>query len=240
MIDRSNLVPLYYQIKEELAAEIKSGKWTVGKMIPSEIQLSREYNVSRNTAQRAINDLVHEGLLSRKQGVGTFVVAPKIEQSLACFYSFSQAMRSQGISNSTKVLSLSREMATTEQAKYLNIMPGDELFVLKRIRYANNIPIMLDTSRIPVALAPGIDSIDFEKNSLYSILDLQYGIQVSRAKEIFEPIIIQKQESIYLKVEENSPAIWLERIAFSAADLPVELCLSIIPGDKCRFYTELR
>lgn len=240
MIDHTNFVPLYHQIKEELLSDIKKGRWAVGEMIPSEIQLSHKYGVSRNTAQRAINDLVHEGILERKQGIGTFVVAQKIEQSLACFYSFSQAMHSQGIKTSAKVLSLSREMATTAQAKYLDIMPGAELFVLKRIRYANNVPIMLDTSRIPVALTPDIDTIDFEQNSLYNIFEQMYGIRVSRAKEIFEPVIIQHQESIHLNVAENTPAIMLERIAYSSADVPVELCLSIIPGDKCRFYTELR
>ena len=86
MIDSTNLVPLYYQIKEDLLTEIQNGKWAVGEMIPSETQLSHKYNVSRNTAQRAINELVHDGILTRKQGVGTFVVAPKIEQALNCFY----------------------------------------------------------------------------------------------------------------------------------------------------------
>ncbi len=240
MIDSTNLVPLYYQIKEELLREIQSGKWTVGGMIPSEIQLSQKYNVSRNTAQRAINELVHEGVLSRKQGVGTFVVSPKIEQALTGFYSFSQTMRNQGIEASAKVLSLTKEIANKVQAKYLNIMPGDELFVLKRIRYANSVPIMLDESRIPVALAPNIDAFDFEKNSLYDVLDRAYNIHVVRAKEIFEPVIIQRQESFCLEVEENSPAIMLERVAFSSQDVPVEFCRSVIPGDKCRFYTELR
>ena len=119
-------------------------------------------------------------------------------------------------------------------------MPGDELFVLKRIRYANNVPIMLDESRIPVSIAPNLDTIDFEKNSLYDVLERVYNICVSRAKEIFEPVIVQKQESIYLNVDENSPAIMLDRIAYSSHDVPVEFCRSIIPGDKCRFYTELR
>lgn len=240
MIDHSTVVPLYYQIKEELMAEIVSGKWAVGEMIPSEIQLAHKYSVSRNTTQRAINELVHEGILERKQGLGTFVTAPKIEQSLNCFYSFSQAMRSKGIIASAKVLSLSREIATSSQANYLNIFPGSELFVLRRIRYANNIPIMLDTSRIPAALAPDIDTIDFEQNSLYEVLDKKYNLQVSRAKEMFEPVIIRKNESVFLNVEENSPAIMLDRIAYSSKDIPVELCRSIIPGDKCRFYTELR
>lgn len=240
MIDPSTVIPLYYQIKEDLMKEIETGKWAVGEMIPSEIQLAHKYNVSRNTTQRAINDLVHDGILSRRQGIGTFVVAPKIEQALNCFYSFSQVMRSQGIPTSTKVVSLTREKATSSQAKYLLIPTGEDVFVLKRIRYANGIPFMLDSSRIPVTLAPDIDSIDFEQNSLYEVLEQKYNICVSHAKEIFEPVIINKQESIYLAVDENSPAIMLDRVAFSSKDEPVELCRSIIPGDKCRFYTELR
>ena len=124
------------------------------------------------------------------------------------------------------------EFAKESQAKYLDIAPGDEIHVLKRIRYANNAPIMLDTSRIPVALASDLNTVDFEDSSLYSVLQSRYNIQVCRAKEIFKPVNIGKQESLYLKVPVNSPAIMLDRIAFSTNDRPIESCRSIVPGNK--------
>ncbi|HIR26860.1 MAG TPA: GntR family transcriptional regulator, partial [Candidatus Choladousia intestinigallinarum] len=216
------------------------GKWAVGDMIPSENQIAGTYCVSRNTAQKAIEELVQEGLLVRRQGIGTFVAPPKIEQSLMKFYSFSKAMESKGVSTSVKVISMTREPASQSQAKYLGIKTGEEVYVLKRIRYADKVPIMVDTSRIPIVLAPGLDRVNFEENSLYNILETKYKIYITRAKEIFEPVVIRQEESSYLEVDEGSPAIMLDRIAYTNAELPVEFCRSIIPGDKCRFYTELR
>ena len=240
MIDYDSPIPLYYQIKEELMEEIRQGTYAVGDTIPSEHQLASQYNVSRNTAQRAIEDLVHKGVLTRKQGLGTFVAAPRIEQCLTGFYSFSRAMQAQGIPTSVKVLSMRKEPATAAQARYLEIGENEELYVLSRIRYADGSPIMLETSRIPVKLAPELDAISFETNSLYAVLEKKYSIVVTRAKEIFEPVTIRKMEAEYLNAAENSPAIMLDRIAYDASGRPIEFCRSIVPGDKCRFYTELR
>jgi GntR family transcriptional regulator len=240
MIDHYSPIPLYYQIMEWMYGEIKQGTWGVGDKIPSEFELSSKFGVSRNTAQRAIEMLVNRGLVIRRQGVGTFVSSPQLEQGLMRFYSFSKAMQAKGISTSVKVLSMKIEEATSSQAKYLEINVGDQVYVLKRIRYANESPIMFDTSRIPVLIAPNLDSTDFEKISLYHTLETRFGIYVTRAKEIFEPIAIRSIESKLLLVPENSPAMMIDRIAFSSENIPVELCRSIVPGDKCRFYTELR
>jgi GntR family transcriptional regulator len=240
MIDFNSPIPLYYQIMERIYDEIKQGTWDVGEKIPSEFEISSKFGVSRNTTQRAIEMLVNKGLLVRKQGVGTFVSSPQIEQGLMGFYSFSKAMQAQGISTSVKVVSMEKEVASSSQAKYLEIGVGDEMHVLKRIRYANDSPIMFDTSRIPVSIAPDLEKTNFENNSLYYTLETRYGIYVTRAKEIFEPVSIRALESKLLEVPENSPAMMLDRIAYSSQNIPVELCRSIVPGDKCRFYTELR
>ena len=240
MIDRNSTIPLYYQIKEELLAEIQQGGRKIGELIPSEHQLAEKYKVSRYTAQRAINELVNDGVLSRRQGFGTFVATPKIEQSLSGFYSFSQALGSQGIPTSTKVISMTKNLSTLDQAKFLAINPGEEVYSLRRIRYANNTPIMIDASIIPAMLTPDLEKIDFENNSLYAVLEQKYGLCVTRAKEMFEPTTTSFEESKFLEVSENSPAILLDRIAYTAHDIPVEYCKSIVAGDKCRFYSELR
>ena len=76
-------------------------------------------------------------------------------------------------------------------------------------------------------------------SSLYDLLDERYDVTVVRAKEAFEPVLIREGESILLETEVGKPALLLERTAYDTNDQPVEFCISIVRGDRCRFYTEL-
>lgn len=239
-INHDSPVPLYFQLKEIITDGINNGEWGIGDLIPSENQLCKTYSVSRNTAQRALDELVHEGILTRRQGVGTFVTAPRIEQALSEFYSFTDAVIAHGHKHSVKVLSVSIEKASAKQAKALNLEIGEPIVMLTRLRYVNDVPFILETSFIPEKMAPGLESYDFESVSLYKTLTNSYRIYVTKAREFFEPVLINKMESQLLKVDEGTPAILLERVAYSSNDEVVEFCRSIIPGGKCRFFTELR
>jgi len=238
-LDPTSPVPLYYQLKEILRDAIAAGTWKPGELVPSEHQLQDEYQVSRNTAKKAIEELVQEGILTRVQGKGTFVAAPKLEQALTGFYSFSNAMRSRGIVPSAKVIGLKEAPAKASVAKALAIAPGDRVTELTRVRYADDEPIILETSYIPVALAPGLAEKNFEESALYSVLAVDYGLLVVKAKEIFEPVLIRDYESRWLQVQAGYPALLLDRVAYTAEGKPVEFCRSIVRGDRCRFYTEL-
>lgn len=112
---------------DEILSQIQLGELAVGSMIPSEWQLSNYYHVSRNTAQKAIQDLVHKGVLTRKKGLGTFVASPKIEQKLGRFYSFSEALKMQGIESSVKVVSLKKGKAFKLCAQFLEITTKQEV-----------------------------------------------------------------------------------------------------------------
>jgi GntR family transcriptional regulator len=238
-LDSSSPLPLYYQLKELLRDRIASGAWRPGDLIPSEHQLQRDFSVSRNTAQKAIDELVQEGFLTRAQGKGTFVAAPKFEQALTGFYSFSNAMRSQGIIPRVHVVALHESQAKTTVARHLGIAPGDPVTQLTRVRFADTEPIMLETSYIPVAIAPGLATRQFEESNLYTTLGTDYGVLVVKAKEIFEPVLIRELESRWLGVPVGLPALLLDRIAYTSTGQPVEFCRSIVRGDRCRFYTEL-
>ena len=233
-------IPLYYQLKEIIAESIGACEHRVGSLVPSENQICETYNVSRNTAKRALDELVKEGILTRKQGVGTFVSRPKLEQAISKFYSFSEAIAAKGLKHSVHVLDLSVEKATEEQAKSLALELGDPVTVLSRLRLVNGEPFVLETSCIPQSVAPRLEMHDFSSDSLYKTLANEYNVYVMRAYEVFDPIIIGSSESRLLNVPKGSPALALERVAFSINDEPVELCYSTVPGSKCRFYAELR
>src|SRR5699024_3935278 len=108
-----------------------------------------QYNVSRNTVKAAIDTLVQDGLLYRIQGKGTFVAKPKFEQSLSGFYSFSNVMKEKGMNPKDVIISINETFATPTEARQLQVEENCKLTELRRLRCANEEPIILETSYIP-------------------------------------------------------------------------------------------
>lgn len=238
-LNPGSVIPLYHQLKEILKENIESGVWKPGDRIPSENELRKQYDVSRNTVIKALEELVQEGLLRREQGRGTFVSSPKISHSLTGFYSFSNVLRANGLEPKDVILGLEKRIAKPSIARHLKLTGSQEVWVLKRLRCAGEEPIMLETSHLPQNRVLRVDQADLENRSLYDYLEQKHDILVTRAKEIFEPVLIRDYESRYLRVPEGYPALLLDRIAYDSQGRPVEFCRSIVRGDRCRFYTEL-
>ncbi|HET7657334.1 MAG TPA: GntR family transcriptional regulator [Bacillales bacterium] len=238
-IEHGSFIPLYYQLEEILKEKIESGNWSSGDKIASEHELMKQYKVSRNTVKKALDDLVREGLLERIQGKGTFVSKPKIEQSLTGFYSFSKVLKEKGMNPEDIIISIKEVEAKSSIARQLDIREGEFVHELKRLRCANGEPIIFETSYIPKSFVPDLHPEQLDQVSLYDFMEEEYGIIVSKAKEIFEPVLLRDYESHYLKVEDGLPALLLDRVAYNVEGKPVEFCRSIVRGDRCRFYTEL-
>lgn len=239
-LDQASIIPLYYQVKQRLEERIKSGEWNPGDKIDSENQLMEKLNVSRNTVKKAIEEMVQEDILYRIQGKGTFVAHAKFEQSLGGFYSFSQVLRDKGFKPSDIVLEVQEVSPSSAVRNGLQLDHEEKVIKMKRIRCADGEPIILESSYMPKSIVRNKDDLfDVATSSLYELLANRYGVSVIRAKEAFEPVLIREEESVHLKTEVGKPALLLERTAFDTNNRPVEFCISIVRGDRCRFYTDL-
>lgn len=239
-LQHKSVIPLYHQLKERLKDSISKGHWKSGDKIPSENQLMDQYQVSRNTAKKAIEELVQEGSLYRIQGKGTFVAKPKLQQSLMGFYSFSKVIKEKGMNPKDIILKISEVQPSSKVKEALQIKDDDMVIELQRLRCVDDEPYILESSYIPKNVVPNKEELKkLERLSLYDLLDQHFNVVVTRAKEAFEPVLIRADESWYLQTKEGLPALLLERTAFDANGLPVEFCRSIVRGDRCRFYTEL-
>lgn len=239
LLNHEAFEPLYHQLKRIIEGKIETGEWGTGDKISSENELRNKYKISRNTVQKALDELVQEGVLERRQGKGTFVARPKIEQSLTSFYSFSKVMESQGMNPKDVILSIDTMIANKKSANRLQIDLSEEVFALQRLRYANDEPIILETSYLPKRYISSLSEEDLERHSLYEFLEEFHNITVVKAKETFEPVIVRDHESQLLQIERGSPGLLLDRIAYDTQGRLVEFCRSIVRGDRCRFYTEL-
>lgn len=238
-LDHRSFEPLYHQLKGIIEQKIESEEWKPGDKISSENELLTIYKVSRSTTQRAVDELVQEGVLERRQGKGTFVSKPKIEQSLTSFYSFSRMIKSRGMSPKDVILKIETVKAKREIAEKLQIKSSEEVTTLQRLRLVNDEPIILETSYLPKEYVSALSHEDLEKYSLSDFLEKEYRLFIVKAKETFEAVLVCDLESKYLNIEQGAPGLLLERIAYDTKGIPIAFFRSLIRGDRSRFYTEL-
>jgi GntR family transcriptional regulator len=239
-IYRNSPVPRYHQLKEILRERIRSGEWKPGDLIPSERELSESYDISRMTARQAITDLVNEGVFFREQGRGTFVTQNKITQQLLHLTGFTEDIRARGQRPSTKVLAASLLPADEIAAGQLRIVPGEPMFVLRRLRLADDEPLAIEVSMLNFKGCEHLGENDFEHESLYQLLESAYGIPLMEADQEIEAGLANEEEAKILDVALGSAVLHTRRTTYTERNRPVEYAISVYRGNKYTFHTHLK
>ncbi len=232
--------PIYQKIGDNLKNMIERGEVEPGEMLPSEWELSRMYSTSRLTVRRALDDLVREGLLTRRQGVGTFVASQTRVQILPSELSFTQNMRKAGRNPSSQVVKLTTQPATQVEAQALNLAAGYPVYELVRVRLVDGEPLMLETTYLSQQRFPDLGSADLEHGSLYEYLLQHYRIAIVAMDQSMEPMLLDKQEAALLDVAPNSPGIRSEITGYSEDGEPIEHTWSVTCHGRGKFYFYFR
>ncbi len=240
VIRNDGRVPLYLQLYDIIKEDILSGKYRSDEKIPSARELGETHNVSRITVEKAIEALVQENLVYRMQGKGTFVTSSKLHRSLPKLYSFSEDMQELGLVPGSRVLELRVEDADEHICTVLRL-PDNQSQVTKlvRVRLANDEPILIETTYIPVYLCPGLTECDFEKGSLYKTLDERYHLTLEYAEEHYEITRMKAREADLLQCRENTCAFSIERLTFLETHRQVEYTRAVGRGDRLHFTVKL-
>src|SRR5436853_3529139 len=209
----------------------------IGTAIPSERQLSVDLGVSRLTVRAALDDLAREGYLVRRRGSGTYVQQPKISQQLT-MTSFSEDMRRRGMVPGSTTLSLTHQLAGPRLGRFLNLSPGDQVVVVKRLRLADGVSMAIETLHIPANVVPDVAPRDLE-GSFYELLRTRYGVEIATATQTIEPTVTNEEESAALGVPLHSPAFLFERTSRDATGRTLEFVHSIYRGDRYQIVSEL-
>ncbi|MFZ4453737.1 GntR family transcriptional regulator [Salibacterium aidingense] len=230
-MNENNGIPLYYQLKEIIKEKIDNGIWGPDDRIPNEIDLAKQYDLSRSTVRQAILTLVREGALYRKQGRGTFVAKPKLDVNNFYF--------TQDLGTQHKLIRNKEIECLPSINELLEIQSDQKVYELFRIRLINEEPAALEKSYITSDLVPNFKNNNFE-GRLYDLLSEKYGIDIVKADNYIEPIILEEYEASKLEVQPMTPALKLTRLGKDITNQPVVLTESIIPGDRCRVYLKSR
>jgi len=211
-----NGIPLYIQLKNELLNDIRKNYHT-NDIIPSEPLIEQKYNVSRITVRRAIDELVKEGVLEKKQGLGTFIKEKKILYKANHIGSLSQRLLKQKHILETK--SIEYEIIQNENEN--EFLKCNKLLCIKRFRILDNVPFAIMKNYIDINLVPNIQE-KFNIESLYEFYQKEFDIKFYNAKETVEATLSNKEQSNILNIKENSALLSLKRLSFDKNNNPIE------------------
>lgn len=238
MIEKDSRLPLYYQLMDIIIEQIESGDLKEHDKLPSERELCERYNVSRTTVRQTMQELEKERLIYKQHGKGTFVSPKVINQSLVKFYSFTEEMKKINKIPSSKVLAFEKIHADNKLAKAMELAEGDSLFVITRLRYADNEPMMYETSYVPVARFPDLKQEDLQEIPMYDLFRDKYEAVITKANERFRAVPTTGTEAERLKIQKGNPSLLIERITYEDKSV-IEYTISIARGDKFTYSVEL-
>lgn len=238
-LDRSSVLPLYYQIREHLLGQIRSGALKSGDAVPSEQELANSLGVSRMTARQALKSLCDMGMAYSEQGKGTFVSANKLEKNFRQVLSFSEEMAMRGLKASSKVLTAEVCPAKHDVASSLQLHSGEKVFRLRRIRMADSRPMGLECSYIPHRLCPDLLERFEASQSLYRLLAQRYRIEIALAEEVVEAALAKPEDARLLGISKGSPVFIFTRISYLQSGRPAEYVKSTYRGDRYKITNRL-
>lgn len=239
-IDRTSKLPLYHQLHAVLHANIVGGAWRPGDMIPAESELVAHYGISRTTVRQVLDRLVKEGLIVRQRGRGSFVAHPTVEQGLSRIISFTEDMRRRGFRPGTRVLAAEVIPAPADIAGQLQIAPGEDLALVRRLRLADGDPMSIEESYLVHRHCRGALERDYALEPLREALERDHGIRLVRARQVIRAINAPRDVAALLGVAARAPLLVVERVSFSQHDVAVEYLRCYHRGDRYALYNELQ
>ena len=219
--------PLNEQVRQRLLEGISTGEWPAGSAIPTESVLAGAFGVSIGTIRKAVDGLVAEGLLVRRQGKGTFVTAHDSGRLL--FYFFHIVPR-EGVKTYPQphTVDFRRDRAGNAAARALAIAPLDKVIRIRNVLSLSGDPVVVDDITLPAALFPGLTERIFlaRENTIYHLYQSRFGINVLRTDERLRATPATADVAQLLGVSAATPLLEVRRVALTFRDRPVELRIS--------------
>ena len=224
--------PLYDQLVDLLREKIEN-ELEPGALLPSERELSERYGLSRTTVRLALKELETLGLISRKHGKGTFVADLSREATnLMGSYSFTEQMRSLGRVPRTEILEFEVTEATKSVAEHLDLHLGDKVFRMKRLRLADDVPMMVERTYLPVSRFVSLTLEDVSRKPLYDIVEQDYHEKIRAAEEEFYASIARNSDAATLGIPEGAPVLRLVRTTINDKNVVIEYTQSVARADQ--------
>ncbi|UCR88064.1 GntR family transcriptional regulator [Mycetocola spongiae] len=240
---------LHRQVTVYLRERIESGVIQPSSRMPSERVLAEQFAVSRVTIRQAMRDLEAQGLVEVIGGVRWVrkhtesSVARRsshsLEEGATGLVSFSDLAAANGLTVSATILTMQTRPGSLDEADLLSVAPGAPIVDLVRIRYLDSIPILMDFTLIPEALAPGLGAVDLSHGSLYHTLADSYGLHAVRAQCAIEARGASPEIADGLGLAPGDPVLEIIQTIYDQNDRVMQWGRSVYRGDRYRFRADL-
>ena len=233
-----NAGPRYVQLRRRLEQGIADGVLPPKTSLPPEREIAEITDLSRVTVRKAIQELVREGAIERRQGSGSYIREPirRFEQSLGRLTSISEEMTERGLKVTTKWLERGIFMATSEDAETLDLATGVQVARISRLREAGGRPMAVERAVLPLDILPNPTAVT---TSLYEVLT-ELGKRPMRAVQKISAINLEARDADLLEVAKGTAGLQIRRVSYLADDRVAERTHSIFRGDAYDFVAELR
>lgn len=229
--------PIYIQIHNDIKRAIEAGKWAVGDRIPSERELSRNFDVSRMTLRQAIQTLVDEGILERQVGSGTYVANQKVQEKMSGVTSFTDLMLTQGKQPTSKTISYHVMNPSLSEAEKLKLNEDDQVLRMERIRYGDDVPICFEVATVPEKLIDGLSKKEVT-SSLYRALEDKKQLSPGKAQQTVSAMSASERIAEYLSIKRGDAILRLRQVTYLQDGTPFEYVRTQYVGERFEFYLE--
>jgi len=231
--------PLYQQVYDEIVKRLSEGYWKAGDSLPSEFGLADELGVSQGTVRKALNQLVDENILRRRQGKGTYVAEHNNESSLYRFFRYKEH-GGESVIPETNVVSLTSRQATDREAKKLNLTDNLAVAEMVRVRSIKGRPAIFEMVLQPLSIFPGIDEVEEIPNSLYGYYQSEYGISVVEVRDELHAVILDEKVASHLELTAGEAALMTERSSINIDGRVVEWSQAYCSTEKFVYSVSLK
>lgn len=233
--------PIYQQLNEALRGLLGSGEFKTGARFLTEREICARFKVSRPTANKALSNLVSEGILEFRKGIGTFVRGGVLDYDLRSLVSFTGKAAAAGKRPATRVIAF--EVVPAGQARpgvaaALGVAEGDRLYAVERLRLADGVPVILEKRFVVESLCPGLRARDFGA-SLYEIWTERFRLEIAGADQTIRAAAVRGREARLLDVRSGSAGLVVRSVGRLRDDRPLWWERTIYRGDAYAFRNRL-
>jgi GntR family transcriptional regulator len=225
--------PLWAQVADALRQEIGT-VYATGDTLPPEGDLEQRFGVSRITIRRAVAELAAEGLVTRRQGRGTFVRGTQITQDLGLLTSWTSAIRQMGYEPQTMDTRIEVIDPDPDIRSHLAISEREQVVKVDRVRFASGEPICLMTNYVSLGLLPDLPHSGLVNDSLFDTM-LAAGLRPARAEDTVEAFAASPDQADLLHIDVGAPILQVTRVSWDLAGQPLDVAVVANRADRFRY-----
>jgi len=231
----------YQEVKQKITEDLVRGRYPMGQALPAEKDLAKELDVSIGTLRKAVDELVAEGIVIRRQGRGTYVAEHDAKRLLYYFFHVVRWDADKKTYPRVETASFGSSQANKEESLKLGIKEGALVWRIITRLYLEDECVMVDHITLDKKRFKNLTRADFDKRegSIYQLYQMRYGQSVVKTNERLRAGLAGRQMAAWLSLKPDSPVLLIRRIALDIQDEPIEWRISTLNTSHHEYFNEL-